>query len=402
MSTYVHFVTFKADGLPQAGLSPTAKARGAGGVDLSGSMAIAEVGDGIYSVTYTYTTAVPCRAVINAGTDVIDNRSIDVDFTLAELNGAASAVQTADNNVILADATKGLAKVYDAMARADAVGPSLSTITSTMALDSTVAKEATLTTKIPTALSFTGANVNAESKVTAAPADMATASNQADILEAIAAVPAAPSAAAIDTQLSGTHGSGIWGASGGGGANQVTITVTTPDDAPIPQVKVTVRDRSDTVSLAQAETDSNGEAIVALDDGYYLVRLMKFGYEFVVPEELTVVLDTEETYEGEAITESPPTAGCQTVKGYLVLANNAGASGHVVSAQVLEKNTDISHSLLSLQKLSVTLDASGYYELTLIKGLTYNIQGCTAAGDLCFSKTVLITADDSRWLTEYA
>jgi hypothetical protein len=219
MSTYVHFVTFKADGLPQAGLSPTAKARGAGGVDLSGSMAIAEVGDGIYSVTYTYTTAVPCRAVINAGTDVIDNRSIDVDFTLAELNGAASAVQTADNNVILADATKGLAKVYDAMARADAVGPSLSTITSTMALDSTVAKEATLTTKIPTALSFTGANVNAESKVTAAPADMATASNQADILEAIAAVPAAPSAAAIDTQLSGTHGSGIWGASGGGGGS---------------------------------------------------------------------------------------------------------------------------------------------------------------------------------------
>jgi hypothetical protein len=42
-----------------------------------------------------------------------------------------------------------------------------------MALNSTVAKEATLTTKIPTALSFTGANVNAESKVTAAPSGMA-------------------------------------------------------------------------------------------------------------------------------------------------------------------------------------------------------------------------------------
>jgi hypothetical protein len=42
-----------------------------------------------------------------------------------------------------------------------------------MALNSTVAKEATLTTKIPTALSFTGSNVNAESKITAAPSDMA-------------------------------------------------------------------------------------------------------------------------------------------------------------------------------------------------------------------------------------
>lgn len=46
-------------------------------------------------------------------------------------------------------------------------------INSSMALDSTVAKEATLNTKIPTALSFTGANVNAESKVTAPPTDMA-------------------------------------------------------------------------------------------------------------------------------------------------------------------------------------------------------------------------------------
>lgn len=54
--------------------------------------------------------------------------------------------------------------------------PTVTTLTNAptgMALDSTVAKEATLNTKIPTALSFTGANVNAESKVTAAPADMA-------------------------------------------------------------------------------------------------------------------------------------------------------------------------------------------------------------------------------------
>jgi len=49
----------------------------------------------------------------------------------------------------------------------------LSYLSGSVALDSTVSKEATLNTKIPTALSFTGANVNAESKVTAAPTDMA-------------------------------------------------------------------------------------------------------------------------------------------------------------------------------------------------------------------------------------
>lgn len=80
-----------------------------------------------------------------------------------------------------------------------------------------LAKEATLNTKIPTALSFTGANVNADSKATAAPADMALDSTVAkeatltthdtDIKTDIAAV---PTAAEVDTQLTSSHGAGAW------------------------------------------------------------------------------------------------------------------------------------------------------------------------------------------------
>jgi len=118
MSTIIKSVSFKADGVPQAGLSPSKTARNLNtGADLASSIAVADIGDGIYSVTYTYTSVVPCRAIINAGTDAIDNRYIDVEFTIAELNAAASAIQTADNNVILANGSKGLAKVYDDMAK---------------------------------------------------------------------------------------------------------------------------------------------------------------------------------------------------------------------------------------------------------------------------------------------
>jgi hypothetical protein len=91
MSTIVKSVSFKADGVPQAGLSCTATARNLNtGADLASSVAVAGLGDGVYSVTYTYTTAVPCRAIINAGTDAIDTRYIDVEFTVAELNASAS------------------------------------------------------------------------------------------------------------------------------------------------------------------------------------------------------------------------------------------------------------------------------------------------------------------------
>lgn len=118
MATIVKSVSFKADGVPQAGLSPTVTARNlATGADLSGSIAVAGIGDGMYSVTYTYATAVPCRVIVNAGTDVIDSRYMDVEFTVADINASNSVVQTADHNVILASASKGLVKVYDDMAK---------------------------------------------------------------------------------------------------------------------------------------------------------------------------------------------------------------------------------------------------------------------------------------------
>jgi len=72
----------------------------------------------------------------------------------------------------LADNAITSAKIDDG-AITSSEAPALAYLTGNVALDSTVAKEATINAKIPTALSFSGANVNAESKITAAPTDMA-------------------------------------------------------------------------------------------------------------------------------------------------------------------------------------------------------------------------------------
>ena len=117
MSTIVKSVSFKADGVPQAGLTPTATARNLNtGADLVSSIAVAGLGDGVYSVTYTYTTAVPCRAIINAGTDAIDTRYIDVEFTVAELNASAS-LQTGDAYAIVNNGTYGNSALHTEVAK---------------------------------------------------------------------------------------------------------------------------------------------------------------------------------------------------------------------------------------------------------------------------------------------
>jgi len=99
--------------------------------------------------------------------------------TAAPTDMALNSTVAKDSTVAKAAGTKGLDNVHD-----DVAG-----ITG-FALDSTVAKENTLNTKIPTALSFTGANVNSESKVTAAPTDMAlnsTVSKEATVAKAAGA-----------------------------------------------------------------------------------------------------------------------------------------------------------------------------------------------------------------------
>ncbi len=116
-------------------------------------------------------------------------------------------------------------------------------------------------------------------------------SNPADesLLEAaIAAIPAAPTAAAIDAQLSGTHGTGTWGSGGGMGAIAKTVTITV-SGLPRDGVEVWITTDSAGVNVvASGTTDALGEVDFMLDAGTYYVWKQLSGVDFTNPETMVV------------------------------------------------------------------------------------------------------------------
>jgi hypothetical protein len=103
------------------------------------------------------------------------------------------------------------------------------------------------------------------------------------ILKAIAEV---PTAAEIDTQLSGTHGAGTWG--NGSGSTSTTVTVNDGVN-PIDGVDVWVStDSAGTNVIARGSTGALGTVVFMLDAGTYYAWKQLAGYDFTNPQSFTV------------------------------------------------------------------------------------------------------------------
>lgn len=101
-----------------------------------------------------------------------------------------------------------------------------------------------------------------------------------------ASIAAVPTAAEIDTQLSGTHGSGTWG--NGSGSTSTTVTV---DDGvnPIDGVDVWIStDSAGTNVVARGSTGALGTVVFMLDAGTYYAWKQLAGYDFTNPQSFTV------------------------------------------------------------------------------------------------------------------
>jgi hypothetical protein len=72
---------------------------------------------------------------------------------------------------------------------------------------------------------------------------------------------------AIDTILSGTHGSGAWGGAAGSGANTVTVTVQTSGGTVYSGVTVSINNQTETGTAYTVQTNSLGQAVFYLDTG---------------------------------------------------------------------------------------------------------------------------------------
>ena len=97
---------------------------------------------------------------------------------------------------------------------------------------------------------------------------------------------APPTVGQIDTQLSGTHGAGVWASAGSGSIQwSPTQTTNTVTHQPIAQVAIWVTtDSAGANTVAAGSTDDFGNVKFQLNAGTYYIWKMKAGYTFNNPE----------------------------------------------------------------------------------------------------------------------
>lgn len=216
----------------------------------------------------------------------------------------------------------------------------------------------------------------------------------------------APTAVEIDTQLSLTHGAGLWGA-GTAGANTVSILVRdSVTHAPIPGARVTLRTALGTL-YDQRTTDGDGIAAFTADNGDYLISVIPVAsYVGVTNQALTV--DGAESVTIDLVLRSvtvPSMPGLATIYGYVQVDGEA-LEGATVEASLLGMNNVVDIALQSNQITTAESDAFGYVELTLIQGGqfssggTYHIRVKNLTGKIIGNANVVIPDEDTVALAD--
>ena len=160
------------------------------------------------------------------------------------------------------------------------------------------------------------------------------------------------------------------------GASTVTITVQDAVSAPLANVQVDIYAADDTTLVASGLiTNVSGVVTVALNDGSYRVHLTKSRVTFTTPEVLTVSGATSDTYSGVVAAAGVPVSpSLCTVYGTLTdLAGNALLSTGV-RATVVSHPVFVGGAGVSVETPETFTDATGYFELTLLRGAVVNLE----------------------------
>jgi len=182
---------------------------------------------------------------------------------------------------------------------------------------------------------------------------------------------AIPTAAEIDTQLSGTHGGGAWG-SIGSGSGAYTFTVTVNDGTTALQ-NATVR-LVEGVNNYVAVTNASGVAVFALDAATYSVAISKAGYSFT-PTTKVIANTTSQTYSMSAVTPTLP-AAANLSTGTAICYGTTGLplQGVVVTIQQVQ-GTGTDGSAYDGDTFTLTSNASGVISHNgFVRGATYSIR----------------------------
>jgi hypothetical protein len=206
-------------------------------------------------------------------------------------------------------------------------------------------------------------------------AELATALGTADDA-VLSAIDALPTAAEIDTQLSGTHGGGAWGGGSGSGSGAYTLTITVNDGSTALQ-NATVRLVEGSNNFT-ALTNASGVAVFAMDAATYSVAITKDGYQFT-PTTKVVSATGSQTYSMTAVTITASDAGLTT--GYAVCYSGGVKTAGIVitlwprkpGLDGIADDTDV--------RTATSVVTTGLVEFTnLFKGGKYTVRRGTGQG----------------------
>jgi len=178
-----------------------------------------------------------------------------------------------------------------------------------------------------------------------------------------------PTAAQIDTQLSGVHGAGAWGGGGSGsGAYTITVTVTDGTD-PLQNALVRVTEGINTYTVT---TGALGTGEFALDAATYDVAVTKGGYEFT-PTTRTVTGNEAGTLTNDleltaTVIPAPSSPNLCTVAMTIIDLQGNPLEGYVITFTLYAANArKDDDNVVALLTTTATSDADGLVTLSLIR-----------------------------------
>jgi hypothetical protein len=224
--------------------------------------------------------------------------------------------------------------------------------------------------------------------------------------EALARTEAAEVATAVwDAALASHDTAGTFGGAinaccaASAGASQVTINVQDLASNPVQGAQVDIYDATNTTFLTRLFTDVAGQVNVAIDDGNYKVRIWASGYAFSVPETMTVAGDGSVTFQGQSfLSPSDPTSPDKCVIfGQVLDVGGSPVVGAEVDANAVTPQAGGGY-IIGPQIASTITDASGYFELELLRNIEVNF--VIADADVDVIKTV--PDAPNQWYTTWA
>lgn len=167
----------------------------------------------------------------------------------------------------------------------------------------------------------------------------------------------------------------------GNGQYQVTVTVQVAGGAPVPGARITFQD-ADGINVAWGDVNAAGQEAFGLDPGSYTVLISAGTGYAPFTTELTVAANASVTYTLTAQPITPPSAAGLCTVQFVVTLNKRVKSGYKVKARLLDLNSAVDATLLSLVIDQAVTDAAGVAELQLVQ------QGQFTKGDGRYEITV--------------